>query len=50
MANQVKPIPEGSHTLNPYICIAGAAKAIEFYKQAFDAIEKLRLTQPDGRV
>ncbi|MGH9343603.1 MAG: VOC family protein, partial [Terriglobia bacterium] len=53
VVSKVNPIPEGSHSLNPYICIADAAKAIEFYKQAFGAIEKLRLLrlmQPGGRV
>lgn len=39
MSNQVKPIPEGFHTITPYLTIKGAVQAIEFYKNAFDAIE-----------
>lgn len=48
--NKVKPIPEGYHTLTPYLIIKGAADAIEFYKQAFNAIEIMRMPQPDGRI
>ena len=33
----VKPIPEGYHTVTPYLIVKGAADAIEFYKQAFNA-------------
>ncbi|MCO7516998.1 VOC family protein [Pseudomonas guariconensis] len=46
----VKPIPEGQHSITPYLGIQGAAKAIEFYKQAFDAVEMFRLDGPDGRI
>lgn len=46
----VKPIPDGYHTVTPYLIIAGAAKAIEFYKAAFGATELLRLPTPDGNV
>jgi PhnB protein len=46
----VKPIPEGYHSITPYMCIKGAAKAIDFYKRAFSATERMRITQPDGRV
>jgi uncharacterized glyoxalase superfamily protein PhnB len=38
------------HEVFPYLCVQGAAKAIDFYKQAFGAIELLRLTEPNGRV
>jgi PhnB protein len=34
----------------PYLCVRGAAAALEFYKQAFGATEQLRLMQPDGRI
>ena len=37
MKNKVKPIPEGYHSITPYLMINGAAKAIEFYKKAFGA-------------
>jgi len=42
MAN-VKPIPEGYHSVTPYLIISGAAEAIEFYKKAFGAIELFRM-------
>ena len=38
----VKPIPDGYHTLTPYLIIQGASDAIDFYKQAFGAVEKVR--------
>jgi PhnB protein len=50
MPNTVKPIPDGYHVVTPYLCIKDAAKAIDFYKRAFGATERMRLTQPDGRV
>ncbi len=46
----VKPIPEGQHSITPYLGIEGASEAIEFYKKAFGAIEMFRLTAPDGKV
>lgn len=45
-----KPIPEGQHSITPYLGIKDAGKAIEFYKQAFGALEMFRLDGPDGRV
>ena len=46
----VKPIPEGYHTITPYLAIANASEAIEFYKRAFGAKERLRMSSPDGGV
>lgn len=46
----VQPIPDGYHTIQPYLHIRGAAHAIDFYKAAFAAVEILRLTQPDGSI
>lgn len=46
----VKPVPEGQHSITPYLGIKDAAKAIEFYKQAFGAVEMFRLEGPDGRI
>jgi PhnB protein len=46
----VKPIPEGFHTITPNTVIDGAAKAIEFYKEAFGAEERMRLMMPGGTV
>lgn len=50
MASQAKPIPEGYHSVTPYLCIKNAASAIEFYKQAFGATESARLTAPNGKI
>jgi uncharacterized glyoxalase superfamily protein PhnB len=47
---QVKPIPEGMHTVTPHLVCAGAAEAIEFYKRAFNAEEVTRLSGPDGKL
>jgi PhnB protein len=46
----VKPIPDGYHTVTPVLTLHGAAKLIEFLKQAFDAKETYRLAGPDGSV
>jgi PhnB protein len=46
----VKPIPEGYHSVTPYLSIKGAAEAIEFYKKAFGARELFRMDGPDGKV
>jgi PhnB protein len=50
MAVKVKPIPDGYHSVTPYLCIKGAAKAIDFYKKAFGAEEIIRMAQPDGKI
>jgi PhnB protein len=47
---KTKAIPEGYNSLTPYISVAGAEKAIEFYKKAFGAKEIGRVTMPDGTV
>jgi PhnB protein len=44
----VNPIPEGFHTITPHLSIEGAAKAIDFYKSAFDAKEIMRAPDPSG--
>jgi PhnB protein len=46
----VKKIPDGYHTVTPYLIIGGAAKALEFYQKAFDAQERLRLDTPQGTI
>ena len=46
----VQPIPPGHHTLTPGITVKGAARAIEFYKQAFGATEKGRMAGPAGSI
>ncbi len=42
--------PEGMHSVTPHLICAGAAKAIDFYKEAFGAVEQARLPGPDGRI
>jgi PhnB protein len=49
MAN-VKPIPEGYRSITPYIIVAGAARAIEFYKSVFGAVERMRLDGLNGKI
>lgn len=49
MAN-VKPIPEGYHSVTPYLIVKGAAKAIDFYSKAFGAKELFRMDGPGGTV
>lgn len=46
----VKPIPEGYHTLTPYLIVKDAARAIAFYQKAFGATELMRLADPSGKV
>src|SRR6202790_5784545 len=46
----VKPIPDGYHTLTPFLTVKDAARAIEFYKQAFGAEERGVMKGPDGKV
>jgi len=46
----VKPIPEGYHSITPYLGIKKAAEAIDFYKKAFGATEIMRLVAPNGDI
>jgi PhnB protein len=46
----VKPIPEGYHAVTPYLIVKGAARAIEFYKQAFAASEIMRFPGPNNTI
>jgi len=46
----VQPVPEGYHTLIPYLAVEDAAEAIDYYKQAFGAKERARMDGPDGKV
>jgi len=45
----VKPIPEGYHSLTPYLVVDGAADAMEFYKKAFGAVELFRM-EHEGKI
>jgi PhnB protein len=46
----VQPIPEGYHSLTPYLAVDDAERAIEFYKDAFGATEQVRMQGPDGKI
>ncbi|SEA33445.1 VOC family protein [Microbulbifer marinus] len=46
----VKPVPEGYHSVSPYLSVNGAASAIKFYEQAFGARELFRFPMPDGSI
>jgi PhnB protein len=46
----VKPIPDGYHTVTPYLIVQGAAAAIDFYKKVFGAKELFRVPGPGGKV
>lgn len=48
--SSVKAIPEGYHSVTPYLIVKGAAAAIDYYKKAFDATVLFRIDQPDGKV
>ncbi len=47
---KVKPIPDGYHSITPYLVVNQGAKAIEFYKKAFGATEVMRLDGPGGSI
>lgn len=46
----VKPIPDGYPRVSPYLCVAGAAAAIDFYTRVFDARERMRMEAPSGKI
>ena len=45
-----KPLPRDMHVLSPHLVVAGAAEAIDFYKKAFGAVEKVRMPGKDGKL
>ena len=49
MMGNAKPIPDGYHSITPYLIIDGAAEALEYYKKAFGAIELFRMDH-EGKV
>lgn len=49
-ASSVSPIPTGYHTVTAYLIVNDAARAIEFYKNAFNAEELFRFPMPDGKL
>jgi PhnB protein len=50
MNQNVKPIPDGYHSVTPYLSVAGASDAIAFYGKAFGAKELYRMPAPGGKV
>ena len=50
MARAKNAIPEGMHTVTTHLVVRDAAKAIDFYKQAFGAQELMRMKGPDGKI
>lgn len=50
MTSNVKAIPEGYHSITPFLVVKNCTDAIEFYKKAFDAEERYRMNMPDGKV
>jgi len=50
MTMNVKPIPEGYHSVTPYLIFSDAPAAIAFYKKALGAEEVMRMADPGGKV
>ena len=51
MATQVKPVPQGYHTVTPYLVVDGAEKIIRFVKEAFGAQPVFEpMARPDGKI
>ena len=46
---KAKAIPEGQHSITPYLVVRGAAQAISFYQKAFGALDRGTMTTPDGK-
>jgi len=49
-ASAVKAVPDGYHTVTPYLIVNGAVRALDFYRRAFGAKEQVRMAGPDGKV
>jgi len=47
---KINPIPEGCHSIAPYLHVPDAARLIDFLKRAFGGVERARITGPDGKV
>jgi PhnB protein len=50
MTGRAKAIPEGYHSVTPYLIVDDAAGAIEFYRKVFGARELMRMPAPDGQI
>jgi PhnB protein len=47
---RTKVVPQGYHVVTAYLCVDGAADAIDFYKRVFGAKERMRMDGPEGRI
>ena len=50
MTSSVRAIPEGYHSVTPYLAVDDAAAALEFYKRAYGATEVMRMPGPSGKI
>lgn len=50
MSAHVKPIPQGYHSVTPYLCVNDCKGAIDYYKRAFGAQETVRMDGPGGKI
>ena len=46
----VKPIPDGYHSVTPYLIVNAGQRALDYYKQAFGASELFRMDAPGGKI
>jgi len=46
----VKPVPDGYHTVTPYLIVKDAKRALQYYEKAFGAETKMSMPTPDGRI
>jgi len=50
MPAKAQPIPQGYHSVTPYLTVKDAARAIDFYQRAFGAKEVMRMNGPEGKI
>ena len=46
----VKPIPDGYHSVTPYLIVNAGQRALDYYKKAFGASELFRMDAPGGKI
>ena len=47
---RVRPVPDGYHTVTPYLTVDDASRALDFYRRAFGAAEIMRMPGPGGKL
>src|SRR5262249_4582564 len=50
MSDSRQHIPEGFHSVTPYLVVSATAHLMDFLKQPFDAQETFRMARPDGTI